>query len=414
MDLKNEIRDPIYGFIYFNDWERDLINHPVFQRLRRIKQNALTELVYPGMNHTRFEHSLGVMKLADDMFNALERDSDSSKRLEKWGMSDLGMKNSHQLIRLVALLHDIGHAPFSHASEKIMPLNKKTNKKFDHEHYTGKLVENVLNNAIEDHKSNRGLNLKAEDISSFFDVAAPSKSLIWKEIISSQLDADRGDYLQRDSHHGGVKYGVYDMHRLLNTLAIGIDPENDYPILGLKKEGWQVAESLILARYKMFSQVYFHKTRRAYDKMLQEAINHTIGTLPPPSKLNEYIRLDDYNLWSLMQKDDTNNWFKKIIRRDHIREVYTSTNKSEQDKVIDIIELLTDENIWFWKDDLETNWYNQEMDQEIMLIEKNGDLTLLSERSKIIANLEPFNVNRVYVKASDRDKVKKMINGGVR
>ncbi len=408
MNLPYEIRDPIYGFISFNDWERKIINNPVFQRLRRIKQNALTDFIYPGMNHTRFEHSLGVMKLADDMFNAIKSDKKSMDRLKDWGISKAAMERSRYLIRLAALLHDVGHPPFSHASEEIMPTNKNTGEKIKHELYTAELINKKMRGLIEDHKMNRGIGINAEDISSFFNGAVPNKDLLWKEIISSQLDADRGDYLQRDSYHGGVKYGIYDLDRLINTLAIGIDPEVDEPILGLKKEGWQVAESFILARYKMFTQVYFHKTRRAYDKMLQEAITHTIDTLPVPSKSEEYVDLNDYNLWNMMQDDETNEWFENMLDRNHIRKVYKSTNESEQKKLEKLSEKLDEEHIWYWKDDLETNWYDQEMDKEVMLINKDGEINPLSNVSKIIDNLEPFNVNRLYVKPSDRDKVNKI------
>ncbi|MFW6041350.1 MAG: HD domain-containing protein [Thermoplasmatota archaeon] len=414
MDLPYEIRDPIYGFIYFNDWEKEIIDHPLFQRLRRVKQNALTDFIYPGMDHTRFEHSIGVMKLADDMFNTIRDDKRSNKILSEWGFSNAGLDRARHLIRLASLLHDIGHAPFSHASEKIMHTNTKTGKKFKHEYYTGKLIEEKFKKTIEGHKMNRGIDIKVEDISSFFNGIVPTKNLFWKEIISSQLDADRGDYLQRDSYHGGVKYGVYDLDRLINTLALGIDPEVEEPILGLKEEGWQVAESFILARYKMFSQVYFHKTRRAYDKMLQEAIIHTIGELPDPSNLEEYISLDDYKIWNMMHEDETNEWFKSIIKRDHIRKVLTSNNEEEQKELENVIDVLNDEKIWYWKDDLETYWYDQDMEKEIMLIGKDGDLTLLSNKSNIINNLEPFNKNRLYVKPSDRDKVNKIIDDVVK
>ncbi len=409
MKLPHEIRDPVYGFINFNDWEKEIINHPAFQRLRRVKQNALTDYLYPGMDHTRFEHSLGVMKLADEMFNAIKKDEKSMNRLEEWGISETGMNRSRQLIRLAALLHDIGHAPYSHATEKIMPKREKNGKKFKHELYTAKIINEDLRETIEEHKMNRGIDIKVENISSFFNGAAPTKILFWKEIISSQLDADRGDYLHRDSLHGGVKYGIYDLDRLINTLAVGIDPEVDEPILGLKKEGWQVAESFILARYKMFTQVYFHKTRRAYDKMLQEAINHTVGTLPPPSELDDYLRLDDYKVWNLMQDDDSNEWFEDMVKRDHIRRVFVSNNDVEQKELKEIIERLEEEKIWYWKDDLETRWYEEDMEKEIMLIGEDGELTLLSNKSNIIDNLDLYNKNRLYVKPNERDKVNKII-----
>jgi len=156
--------------------------------------------------------------------------------------------------------------------------------------------------------------------------------------------------------------------------------------------------------------------------MLQEAITHTLDTLPVPSRSDEYVTLDDYKLWSMMQNDDTNEWFENLVNRNHIRKVFKSTDESEQRKLdrikstdeseqrkLDrIIEKLDEEHIWYWRDDLETNWYEQEMDKEVMLIDKDGELNLLSNRSKIIEDLEPFNVNRLYVKPSDRGKVNKI------
>jgi len=142
--------------------------------------------------------------------------------------------------------------------------------------------------------------------------------------------------------------------------------------------------------------------------MLQEAITHTLDTLPVPSRSDEYVTLDDYKLWSMMQNDDTNEWFENLVNRNHIRKVFKSTDESEQRKLDRMIEKLDEEHIWYWRDDLETNWYEQEMDKEVMLIDKDGELNLLSNRSKIIEDLEPFNVNRLYVKPSDRGKVNKI------
>lgn len=142
--------------------------------------------------------------------------------------------------------------------------------------------------------------------------------------------------------------------------------------------------------------------------MLQEAITHTLDTLPLPSRSDEYVALDDYKLWSMMQNDDTNEWFENLVNRNHIRKVFKSTDESEQRKLDRMIEKLDEEHIWYWRDDLETNWYEQEMDKEVMLIDKDGELNLLSNRSKIIEDLEPFNVNRLYVKPSDRGKVNKI------
>lgn len=410
LKLKYEIRDPIHGFIHFNEWEKTIIDHPVFQRLRRIRQNSLTDMVYPGMTHTRFEHSIGVMKLADDMFNSIIKDEKSRKTLDGWGIPFEHKDRLHQMIRIAALVHDIGHAPFSHVSEEIMPFNSKSRRKYKHEDYTIALIKGPLKDVIEGHKGNKPFNITVKEISAFFDGdSLKSRELFWRQMISSQLDADRGDYLQRDSYYGGVKYGIYDLDRLLNTLTIGLDPESESPILGSKEEGWQVAESFILARYRMFTQVYFHKTRRAYDKMLQEAISQTFGTLPDPSETDEYIGLNDHKLWCKMEQDKDNNWFKDIIKRKHIRKVFSTNSDYSHDDLEDIVRILADENIWYWVDSLEKLWYNPDIDKEIMLFRKDGGPIILSKKSKIIASMESYNSERIYVEFKDREKVNKLI-----
>lgn len=236
--MKNyEIRDPVFGFINFNEWEKEIINHKAFQRLRRIRQLALTDMVYPGAIHTRFEHSLGVMHLATLMYDAIVNNDNNKRILEdKLSYNEAGLKKDRQLIRLAALLHDLGHAPFSHASEEIMPINDQTGKPFRHENYTTAIIKGTLNKVIENHQINKtNYNISAEEVAALIEgnAAILGKKIFWKVIISSQLDADRGDYLLRDSHHIGVKYGIYDHARLLNTLVLGIEPESNEVVLGV-------------------------------------------------------------------------------------------------------------------------------------------------------------------------------------
>jgi len=140
-----EIRDPVYGFISFNEWEREIINHPAFQRSRRIRQLAFTDLIYPGATHTRFEHSIGVMHLATKMFDAIVQ-KDKNKRILKdyIGYNEAGFAKDRQLVRLGGLLHDVGHAPFSHASEEILPLNAEKEKPYKHEDYTVAIIRGPL------------------------------------------------------------------------------------------------------------------------------------------------------------------------------------------------------------------------------------------------------------------------------
>lgn len=117
---KFEIRCPVHGFIPLNDWEREIIDQPAFQRLRRIRQLAWTDQVYPGAMHNRFEHSLGVMHTAGLLYDAIVRNS-ADILASDLGYDDAGFKRNRQLVRLAALLHDVGHSPFSHASEDLFP-----------------------------------------------------------------------------------------------------------------------------------------------------------------------------------------------------------------------------------------------------------------------------------------------------
>ncbi len=412
-----EIRDPVYGFIEFNEWERDIINHPDFQRLRRIRQLALTDLVYPGATHTRFEHSLGVMHLASKMFDIIIK-KESNKRLLKdlINYSAAGFEKDRQLLRLAALLHDIGHAPFSHASEELMP--KKTNgKPYKHEDYSLEIITQKFKDVIEEHPINStNYNIKAKEVAALIagDIKVLGHRSFWKVLISSQLDADRGDYLLRDSLHMGVKYGIYDIDRLLVSMTLGRDPETDEIILGIDKEGWHVAESLIIARYQMFTQVYYHKTRRAYDYILKESLKESIGTFPSPEKINDYLNYDDFKMWQIMDNSKS-SWFNMIKERNHIR-VLEETKDSPCTQEIEFIEILKEKlkknGIWFWEDSPKEakSWYKLKEDEEIQIVDsKNQSVSNLSNFSVIVKSLQKhFAKSRIYVKPEDRNNAKKI------
>ncbi len=406
-----EIRDPIYGFIKFNELERDIINHPVFQRLRRIRQLGLTDLIYPGAMHTRFEHSLGVMHLATKMYDAIVEKDENKRILSDYlSYNETGLIRDRQIVRLAALLHDIGHSPFSHASEDLFPKNNKTNKRFKHEDYTTTIIKGPLKNVIENHQLNTNYKITVDEITNLIEGIGS----IWKILISSQLDADRCDYLLRDSLHIGVKYGVYDVNRLLVTLSLEIDPENPgEPILGITEGGWHIAESLIIARYQMFTQVYYHKTRRAYDFMLKEAIRETINEYPPPNKITDFLQYDDFKLWELMESSNS-SWFREIKNRNHIKmlmETKATPTQDEINRFEKIKSILNDKKLWHWEDTAPgaKSWYNDS--EEIKIIaEKDGFVRPLSEYSVIVESLKrQFAKSRLYIKPQDKNKVENLI-----
>lgn len=432
-----ESRDLIYGFITFDDWEREVINHPVFQRLRRIRQLSLTDMVYPGAGHTRFEHSLGVMHLASLIFESIVKKRKDFLESEL-GFNDDGLRRDRKILRFAALLHDIGHSPFSHAGEELMPLIPEDhrkyvagkNKRFSHEDYSIEIIKTFLKDVIEQHRENDNYNIKVEDITALLgdETVKPTRSLIWKEIISSQLDADRADYLLRDSMHLGIRYGIYDKDRLVNTVSIAKDQETYGTNLVVEEGGWHVAESLVIARYQMFSQVYFHKTRRAYDHHIENAIkaillkNEGSGLFPLPDNrenLIKYIDYDDWKIYGLIKEGMGGDDGQIILERVHDKCVH------ETSEVPDESELKRFEEVWNeFKDEIsfddspEKSWYKTGKEDILILCdpnERDERLEPLSKKSSIVRAMQPIKQRRLYAKNEEsvpvRKKIKKYLEG---
>lgn len=336
-----EFRCPVHGFIPINDWEREIINHPAFQRLRRIRQLAWTDYVYPGAMHTRFEHSLGVMHLATKLYDAIvERSRPLLAKLH--GYDDAGFRRDKALVRLAALLHDVGHSPFSHAGEDVFPFREGGKKRYVHEEYSAAIIRNLMRDTIENHLLNGNYGLKADDIAALIEGSSKSaRSIFWRDVITGQMDADRMDYLLRDSLHAGVDYGKYDWKRLLNTVVAIEMPESEGEDgrrglrLGVAESGIHAAEGLILARYFMFTQVYFHKTRVAYDHHLRHALADILpgGVFPPlhaesneklKANLEEYIDWDDWKVLGRLSEGKGGEHGERLCRRKHYREIYAT------------------------------------------------------------------------------------------
>lgn len=430
---KYESRDIIYGFITYDDWEREVINHPVFQCLRRIKQLSLTEMVYPGAGHTRFEHSLGVMHLATLFF-----DSILEKRRQflesELRFDDVGLKRDRRILRFAALLHDIGHSPFSHAGEELMPYipqdhrkyEEGANKRFTHEDYSIAIIKEFFKEIIEDHNENENYDIKVNDVTALLGdetVKPRRRSLIWKNIISSQLDADRADYLLRDSLHLGIRYGIYDKDRLVNTLSIATDQETCGTSLVVEEGGWHVAESLVIARYQMFAQVYFHKTRRAYDHHVESAIKEILsndgdksGFFPLPDSienLKKYIDYDDWKMFGLIKNGLGGEHGDIILERKHDKCVYQTSevpDESELEEFEDVF--MSFKNDISFSDSSEKSWYKTGKEDILILCnpnEKDEKLVPLSQKSSIVNAMQPIKQKRLYAKCMERDSTKEKI-----
>lgn len=299
MDYKNEklaeekvFKDPVHRYIHVRDkviW--DVIGTREFQRLRRIKQLGTTYLVFHGAEHTRFQHSLGVYEIVRRII-----DDGFSGRAE-WN-------DEERLVTLcAALLHDLGHGPFSHAFEKVFTL--------DHEYFTQAIltgdteVNAVLRNVSPDFPQ------KVADV---IGKIYPDKLVV--SLISSQIDADRMDYLQRDAYYTGVSYGHFDMERILRVMR----PDEEQVVI--KSSGMHAVEDYIMSRYQMYWQVYFHPVSRSAEVILMKILHrakhlHAAGYSfkydPVPFQsffdrsieLEDYIALDEHVLMTYFQ------WWRK-------------------------------------------------------------------------------------------------------
>lgn len=421
-----EIRDPIHGFIELSSWEKDVINHPAFQRLRRIRQLGLSELIYPGTTHTRFEHSLGVMHIGTKMFDCLQRKCYNFLTSEL-NFTPSGLERDKIIVRFACLLHDIGHSPFSHAGEDIMP-KKEDGTSYKHEDYSAAIIKLILKDIIEKHDDNQNVEITAEDIADMIEGRPSSlrRRYLWHNIVSSQLDADRSDYLLRDSYYAGVTYGHFDLDRILDTLTIAYNDERN-PVFAIEDGGKHVAESLIIARYMMFWQVYFQKTRRICDYHATEAVKEVLTRcfgrpeLPPPTtkeNLEKYLDLDDYSIFGEMKKGRCGRHTDCLFNRNHDRCVFQSQmlhgnfdeeeqeeNKYEQAKTV-LGDLVT------FEDDARASWYK--VSEDIPIYNRQKDIVEdLSSISQIIPALEKSGRKRIYVKSEHAERAKELL-GGVR
>lgn len=266
-----DIVDPIHDFIRVYDHELKIIDTPIFQRLRRIRQLSGAHLTYPAAQHTRFEHSLGVMHIASQSGQAL---------------NEKGILKSYdiEVLRLAGLLHDIGHGPFSHIFEEIIQ-----QKKFSHEGF-GKEI--ILKSEIGDSLSKNGYDKNFITKVAFGD----SKLQFMNEIISGALSADMMDYLLRDGYFTGAEHAQIDHKRITQSLDVHKKK------LALERSALYSFESMMHSRYQMFKAVYFHKTVRAAEVMLLEALRLSDDEFGFTSfNINEYVKLtDEYVLTQLI------------------------------------------------------------------------------------------------------------------
>jgi HD superfamily phosphohydrolase len=271
-----EIKDPVHGYVYITKKEKTVIDSYPVQRLHRLRQLAGAEYVYPGANHTRFEHSVGVMHLAGQVVG-------------NPNLSELLSEDQAEMVRIAAVLHDVGHGPFSHVFEHL--LTRDLNK--THEDLTTWIVNK---SELKDIVSKAGYNPQEVGKLAVGKLRKPKKAFL-DQIISSAVDVDKQDFIVRDTHHTGAEYGYIDIFRLIHTLDV-VDGN-----LAVEIGALSALESLLIARIESFKSIYFHRVGRAVQIMLATAMdkaNEELG-LTRFKTPEQYLAMDDYTVYTMLK-----------------------------------------------------------------------------------------------------------------
>ena len=323
-----EIRDPIHRTIIINEDERRVLDHPWVQRLRHIRQLGFVNLVYPGAVHDRFQHSLGVMHLAGERFRRLV----AARPRGLAGFAQADLDHAYRVARFAGLLHDAGHAPFSHTAEEFLPAVERfalpaawyrqgmvpAGRTATHEDCSLAIVHGLVGEGVLDEDLARDIAaVLSKGVRRSQRLAGLGTLVgILRALVSGEIDADRCDYLLRDSHFSGVTYGIYDLQRLIACETVLDGP--DGPELGLDVHGVHALEGLLLARYHMFLQVYFHKTPPAFEYYLGRAIAEQEIELSLAGGLGDLVELRDDTVHSRLHaaRSAGSAWSRRILDRE--------------------------------------------------------------------------------------------------
>jgi HD superfamily phosphohydrolase len=393
-----DIIDPIHDFIRVYDHELTIIDNPIFQRLRRIRQLSGAHLTYPAAQHTRFEHSLGVMHIASQAGQALKE-----KGILK--------SDDIEILRLAGLLHDIGHGPFSHLFEEIIQ-----QKKISHEDFGKNLI---LKSEIGDTLSKNGYDKKFISKVAFGD----SKYQYLNEIVSGTLSADMMDYLLRDGYFTGAEHAKIDHKRLTQSLDVHKKK------LALERSALYSFESMMHSRYQMFKAVYFHKTVRAAEVMLLEALRLSDDEFGFTSfNINEFVKLTDEYVLSMLVSSKSSKLrrarkfaedyqnrkllkcvyeriltSKTLLEKTKTNEIRTSLSKKSK---VDENEIFVDSSV---TPSIPLSPSKKESQQIILITYENGKAQaqeLPISKIPVVSAISGFmNILRVYTPQKNRKKV---------
>ncbi len=324
-----EVRDPIHGAMRVQRDELAVVDHPFVQRLRSIRQTGFSHLPFPGATHSRYAHCVGAMHLAGQAFDSAYRD---------WSFTEPDARpRLRSVVRLAALCHDLGHSPFSHCTEFAMPavgtlglhdLGAQfvgADRRATHEDYTlAILVHTGIADVIAASSPFTARHVAALvsrdvelDDAFFVDGGLDHRQLL-SQIISSELDVDRMDYLVRDSYYTGARYGQIDVPWLIGNLRPW--PVDERVSLGLDARAIYAFDDFMIARHHMFLMVYFHHKSVVYEELLKRHVASSACTWAIPSDLDEYLYVDDVSLEAHLRQKQT-PWARRVVDRDPFRRV---------------------------------------------------------------------------------------------
>lgn len=377
-EVVKEFSDPLYGFVRVSEGELKLIDTLIFQRLRHIKQLGTAYLVFPSAQHSRFEHALGVLHLTDILLSRTSAGRDRRIR---------------DMVRVAGLLHDLGHPPFSHTTEVLIPDEK------GHEDMTGRII---LETEIYD-ILRRDLGFSHEEIESVVRITTGNpegeEERFLSSLITGQFGSDRMDYLRRDAFFCGVSYGLFDYQRLLSTV------EEVEGKLVVHISGLRALENFLIGRYFMYVQVYFHKVVRILNLHLVDLIGKILSE-KHFTDLDLFLRTNDATvLAEAFSNPDLRDLAERVFGRRHFKEVFSTRSRKDFEKAKELImKEIPPDKVKF------DSVYKEPYDEEIEILE--GDRLLkATEVSDLIGSLRPIEIYRIYVDTDVREKAWSLLRG---
>lgn len=472
--FQRSICDPIHGTISLSNEEVAVIDHRLFRRLHRIRQNGLLYLVFPAATHTRFEHSLGVLHLADEAFWYLLQNSYtglSKKSVAEINDAEIGeavafhkidakiLADFRRVLRFAALVHDLGHGPFSHTFDSFAPksahlgtvLQKEESLsnirplidaiasidgRVDHEQMSCVFFTRIWNELP---NKQDGFTFRADELPLLVSAAVlgepgfvgncklePFLSLLHDCLASAPVDCDRMDYLERDSRSIGVTYGLFSRERILKSLLCykGTNDSRHQYRLGIKLSGIRAVENFIQARFELFVQVYYHKTNRATELMLEKiaetAAGNDIDVFQPATfdeLVERYTKLSDESFLRMLCEEVENSEIKSIANRITNRDLWKRVWEGSRDIADEVLKRLRQiEPVHIFIDKIDPK-ATKGLEGGAYLLQRKGSDTYKAQdkadwldRSPMIKALakQEGEITRIYYTGVDGDTLEKL------